>query len=85
MSKQLKITTIDNPYDPFNEFEKWFLYDVNKGYHTCSRLASIIRLSDTLSEEEIYIEMERGFKILSRTGAFDKNGNIIEFKKVIKE
>ena len=53
------ITTMDNPYDPFEDFTKWFLYDEEKGYHTCSYLGRVVRISDEMSEEEELQEIER--------------------------
>jgi len=46
------LTTTDNPFDPFEEFDKWNGYDVLKGYYTCSYLARIVKTSDALSEAE---------------------------------
>lgn len=37
--KEYMLTTIDNPFNPFNEFENWFKFDTRKGYNTCSLLA----------------------------------------------
>ena len=37
-SQQVNITTIDNPFDPFDEFDKWFDFDIEKGYYTCNKL-----------------------------------------------
>ena len=53
------ITTFDNPFDPFEQFLSWFMYDVEKGYQTCSYLGRIARTSDRLSEEENNLEIER--------------------------
>jgi hypothetical protein len=53
------LTTFDNPYNPFEQFTSWFLFDVEKGYNTCSYLARIARTSDQLSEEENELEIER--------------------------
>ena len=53
MSNEFMLTTIDNPFDPFEEFTSWFLFDVEKGYNTCSRLARIANISDELSEKEV--------------------------------
>lgn len=53
------LTTFDNPYDPFEQFSSWFLFDVEKGYNTCSYLARIAHISDQLSEKEIEDEIER--------------------------
>ena len=53
------LTTFDNPFDPFEQFTSWFLFDVEKGYNTCSYLARIAHISDQLSEKEIEDEIER--------------------------
>ena len=59
MSMQFALTTIDNPYDPFEQFTSWFLFDEQKGYHSTSYLGRIARTSDALSEEENNKEIER--------------------------
>ena len=53
------LTTNDNPYDPFEEFTKWMMYDEEKGYHTCAYLGRIARTSDLFTEEENNQEIER--------------------------
>lgn len=59
MQSECRITTIDNPYDPFEQFDSWFLFDVEKGYNSCAYLGRIARTSDQLSEEENNAEVER--------------------------
>ena len=53
------LTTHDNPYDPFEDFASWFLFDVEKGYNTCSYLARIAQLSDDFTQKERDEEIER--------------------------
>ena len=54
------LTTIDNPYDPFEDFTSWFQFDtVELKYNTCGRLARIARTSNQLSDEENNREIER--------------------------
>lgn len=53
------ITTIDNPYDPFTEFDKWYRFDCDKGYYTCDYLARIAKTSDQLTDYENELETER--------------------------
>lgn len=52
MENNYMLTTIDNPFDPFEQFDSWFLFDVEKGYNTCSRLDRIAKTSDSMSEKE---------------------------------
>lgn len=59
MSNECMLTTIDNPFDPFTQFDSWFQFDIEKGYNSCSRVARIAKLSDDLSEEEANEETER--------------------------
>ena len=54
-----KITTFDNPYDPFTNWDEWFMFDESKGYSTCSKLARIAKTTDDMSEAEIIKENER--------------------------
>ena len=51
-SEEYMITTIDNPYDPFTEFESWYAFDEQNGYHTNGLLARLALTSDELSDEE---------------------------------
>ena len=53
------LTTFDNPYDPFEQFTSWFLFDIEKSYNSCAYLGRIARTSDQLSEEENELEIER--------------------------
>ena len=55
MAKESMLTTHDNPYDPFEEFIPWLMYDKEKGYDTCERLARIVqpRLSSDMTQREI--------------------------------
>lgn len=59
MSEEFMLTTIDNPFNPFEDFNQWFLYDVEKGYNSSSRLARIVNLTEDMSEAEINAEIER--------------------------
>lgn len=52
-SESFMLTTIDNPFNPFTEFDNWLHYDVRQGYNTCSKIA---RLS---SDFELLTSYER--------------------------
>jgi len=45
-------TTTDNPYDPFDDFDNWYAYDIQHGYRTTETLAYFAATSDDYSDEE---------------------------------
>lgn len=53
------LTTFDNPFDPFDQFDSWYRFDMDKNYCSCSYLDRIARTSDQLSDEENNLEIER--------------------------
>lgn len=53
------LTTFDNPFDPFEQFTSWFMFDVEKGYNSCGYLARIANLTDDMSDQEVNDEIER--------------------------
>lgn len=59
MDSECMLTTFDNPFDPFEQFDSWFLFDVEKGYNSCAYLARIARTSDQFSDKENNEEIER--------------------------
>ena len=60
------ITTTDNPFDFFTQFDDWYQFDESKGYHTCSYVARIAKVSNDLSDLDNEIEIARAIdEILS--------------------
>ena len=59
MDTEVMLTTFDNPYDPFDQFDQWYMFDVDMKYNSSSRLARIAKTSDQLSDEENEREIER--------------------------
>lgn len=60
------ITTVDNPYDPFDQFDSWYMFDLDKGYNSCSYLDRVARTSDQLTPEENDQEIKRAIKEIIR-------------------
>ncbi len=56
---QTMLSTTDNPYNPFTQWDEWYRWDEQKGYHTCGYLARIAISSDELSQhdQDLAIEM----------------------------
>ena len=59
MENNCMLTTFDNPFDPFEQFTSWFMFDVEKGYNSCSYLARIAKLTDDMTDQEVSNEIER--------------------------
>ena len=59
MENNCMLTTFDNPFDPFEQFTSWFMFDVEKGYNSCSYLARITKLTDDMTDQEVSDEIER--------------------------
>ena len=59
MAKECMLTTVDNPFDPFEQFSSWLLFDKEKGYNSCERVDRIAKYSDDMTEKEEAEEMER--------------------------
>lgn len=46
------LTTIDNPYNPFTDYDEWYAFDLNAGYHTPGMLARVIITSRDMSDAD---------------------------------
>ena len=62
MSRDFALTTVDNPYSPFDQFDSWFLYDVEKGYNSCGMLARLTNITDDMSTVEEDEEIARAIE-----------------------
>ena len=56
---RIMLTTKDNPFSPFKDFDNWFRFDVEKGQHSSAYLARIAKTSDALTDQENDEEIER--------------------------
>lgn len=61
MNGSCALTTFDNPYNPFEQFSDWFLFDVEKGYNTCAylRIELLTLLTNSLKKRTIKRLKER--------------------------
>lgn len=81
MAKHRKcyLTTRDNPYDPFEQFDSWFAFDISHGYNSCGLLARIAKTSDQLSDRENEQEIEEAIDWIL------KNDLTLNYDKVVME
>ena len=62
MDTETMLTTFDNPFDPFDDFIAWWMFDISQGYNSCGLLARIARSSDEFSSKEDKEETERAIE-----------------------
>jgi hypothetical protein len=46
------VTTPDNPWNPYTQFDEWYAFDAMMGYNTCGILARLACTSRELSDEQ---------------------------------
>lgn len=84
--KQCMVSTSDNPYNPFDEFDKWYEFDRSKGYHSLSYLARVSHTSPDLSEIDYHEEIEDAIDDMVRLGGLiSASGEEVSYIKVTKE
>ena len=52
MAKATMLTTKDNPFDPFSQWDDWRRFDEDKGYFTCEYLARVVDSTPELSDAD---------------------------------
>lgn len=76
---QYMLTTTDNPFDPFSEFDEWFAFDTSHGYNTCSYLARQADMAPNLPDD---VNEELVDQAMNEIVEFDLYGR---YKKVSRE
>ena len=71
MSKQTHISTIDNPFNPFDDFTSWLMYDTEKGYYSNNKVARLVKTTDEMTLEEELEEIERAIDRLIEIDPLD--------------
>ena len=57
MDDEVMLTTEDNPFSPFTQFDEWNDFDEAQGYYTCAYLARIANVAESLTPEESNVEL----------------------------
>jgi hypothetical protein len=55
--KAIYLTTIDNPFNPSQQWDEWRRFDEDHQYFTSQYLARLAKTSTELSEEDYLIEL----------------------------
>ncbi len=79
--EQYLISTIDNPFDPFDNFASWFQFDIEKGYNSCGLLMRRANITEDMSSVEEIKEIGRA---IDEIIANDPLGIYIKVTKELK-
>lgn len=52
------LTTVDNPFDPFTQYDEWLSFDEQAGYYTNEYLARIANTTPAMTDEEVDVAIE---------------------------
>ena len=80
--EKYRLTTKNNPYNPFTQWNDWYFFDLSKGYNTCERIARKTKLSGQLPDDINNAEVETAIDELIEVGAIGKDGLLVEYIKV---
>jgi hypothetical protein len=77
--REVMLTTVDNPFNPFDNFEEWFKIDMQFGYNTCALLARLApapadSLPDSYNEAIKEQVIDRWVKLMPQT-----------YKKIVRD
>lgn len=59
MAEDFLLSTKDNPFNPYEQWNEWYAYDERMGYHTSGLIARVIVTSNELSEEDQKLAYEQ--------------------------
>jgi hypothetical protein len=55
---QYMLTTVDNPWNPFTNYDEWYQFDMNMGYDTTGLLARIAIVSVDTSDSDFELAIQ---------------------------
>jgi len=78
----IMLTTVDNPYDPFEDFKLWYLFDMKLGYNTCGYIARLAKDDESMTQKEKEKDVE---EVIDRIIACDPFNVYIKVTKPSEE
>lgn len=60
------LTTYDNPFDPFTQWDEWYSWDMQNGYHTPGLLARVSFTSSEISDADQFLAIQQAIDEIIR-------------------
>ena len=76
------LSTIDNPFNPFEDYSSWLMFDKEKGYDSAERLMRIAKLTDDMTQKEENEEIERAIDEIIK---YDILNVYVKVSKILNE
>ena len=68
---EVRLTTNDNPFDPFDDFASWFIYDSQKGYDSCAKVARVVNSTNSMTDDEQLAALNDAIDAIIAADPFD--------------
>lgn len=81
-AKEIALSTIDNPWSPFTEYDQWLQFDLTHGYNSDAYLARVADMESCRTEEDADAEYERAIDEIVK---YNPLGVYIKVSNVNKE
>ena len=62
VTKQFMLTTVDNPFNPFEDYKSWLSFDNEHNYNTAGRVMRVANVTEEMSSYEENLEIERAIE-----------------------
>lgn len=79
MTRLVALSTVDNPYNPFEQWDEWLAYDLCHGYNCCALLDRMTNDIDNMKDDEATNEIETAIDNIVKHDVLDI------YKKVVCE
>jgi len=60
------LSTVDNPFNPFTQWDDWYQFDTSHDYNTSAFLARVTRTSNELSDADQDLAIEQAIDEIVR-------------------
>lgn len=77
LPQDIMLTTIDNPFNPFTQYDAWQEWDEANGYFTCALLDRFVKSSDELSDYDQALAINQGINNLLKLNPTGKHRKVI--------
>lgn len=82
MAEEFMLTTVDNPYNPFTDWDEWYRFDEARGYHSTGLLARVVKTSDDLSESDQELAIDNAIEEIVKENVSGMHRKIFESETV---